>query len=270
MTSESGALDRRRALGLLLGGGVLLGACASSSGSRAGGSSTTSSTSRATSSTTTATETAAEDCPTEIPEETNGPFPADGTNGPDVLDQDGVVRRDIRSSFGDATGTAEGVPLALDLRVVDLDGCTPLAGAAVYVWHCDRAGRYSIYSPGATDANYLRGVQVTGADGTAGFTTIFPGCYPGRWPHVHFEVYPDLATAKAGGGHVTSQLAFPQATCEAVYEATGYDASVGNLAALSLDADQVFSDGYANQVAVITGGGSAGYRATLPVGVRNL
>lgn len=268
MTSESGALDRRRALGLLLGGGVLIGACASSSGSRAGGSATTS-TSRATSSATTATETA-EDCPTEIPEETNGPFPADGTNGPDVLDQDGVVRRDIRSSFGDLTGTAEGIALALSLRVVDLDGCTPKEGAAVYVWHCDREGRYSLYSSGATDQNYLRGVQVTGADGAASFTSIFPGCYAGRWPHVHFEIYPDLATARAGGSHVTSQLAFPEATCDAVYATDGYESSVTNLARLSLDSDMVFGDGYANQLATMSGDPSSGYSASLPVGVRTL
>lgn len=270
MTSESGAVDRRRALGLLLGGGVLLGACASSSGSRAGGSSSTSSTSRATSSSTTATETAAEDCPTEIPEETNGPYPADGTNGPDVLSQDGVVRSDIRSSFGDLTGTAAGIPLALSLRVVDLDGCTPKAGAAVYVWHCDREGRYSLYSSGATDQNYLRGVQVTGADGTAAFTSIFPACYPGRWPHVHFEIYPDLATARAGGSHVTSQLAFPEATCEAAYATDGYGASVGNLARLSLDSDMVFSDGYSNQLATMSGDPASGYAAVLPVGIRSL
>jgi hypothetical protein len=125
----------------------------------------------------------------EIPDETAGPFPGDGSNGPDVLEQSGILRSDIRASFGEASGTAEGVPMELQLVISDLarDGA-PFAGAAVYVWHCSREGRYSMYSDGVTDQNYLRGVQVAGADGTVRFTSVFPGCYPGRWPHIHFEV----------------------------------------------------------------------------------
>ena len=91
---------------------------------------------------------AAADCAV-IPEETAGPFPGDGSNGPDVLTQSGVVRQDIRSSFGSSTTVAPGVPLTIRLAIQDLaNGCAPLASAAVYVWHCDRAGRYSMYSPG--------------------------------------------------------------------------------------------------------------------------
>lgn len=76
-----------------------------------------------------------------VPEETEGPFPANGSNGPDVLSETGVVREDIRSSFGSLSGTADGVPLSIQLTVVDeAAGCTPLAGAAVYLWHCDREG----------------------------------------------------------------------------------------------------------------------------------
>jgi hypothetical protein len=98
-----------------------------------------------------------------IPEETAGPFPGDGSNGPDVLNQSGVVRSDIRSSFGTSTTTAEGVPLTIKLAIQDQDnGCKPLPGAAVYLWHCDREGRYSLYSEGVTNENYLRGLQEAG------------------------------------------------------------------------------------------------------------
>ena len=139
------SFDRRRALALLIGGsGVVLGVCAGSSGGRAGGSST-SSTSSATRRTTTATETAAEDCPTEIPEETAGPFPADGSNGPDVLTQDGVVRSDIRSSFGDASGTADGVPSRIVAAAWSTSATAARRSPAPRStrWHCDREGRYS-------------------------------------------------------------------------------------------------------------------------------
>src|SRR5687768_18411236 len=85
----------------------------------------------------------------EIPDETAGPYPGDGSNGPDVLEQSGVVRSDIRSSFGSASGKAEGVPMTLELNIKDLaNGGVAFAGTAVYAWHCDREGRYSLYSQG--------------------------------------------------------------------------------------------------------------------------
>ena len=151
-----------------------------------------------------------------IPEETAGPYPGDGSNGPDVLAESGIVRSDIRSSIGDASGVAEGVPLTVDLTVTDTAaGCVPLAGAAVYIWHCDREGRYSMYSEGAENENYLRGVQETDGDGRVTFTSIFPACYSGRWPHIHFEVYASVEDATGGGEPIaTSQLAFPQDVCE--------------------------------------------------------
>ncbi|MFY1651167.1 intradiol ring-cleavage dioxygenase [Solwaraspora sp. WMMB762] len=206
----------------------------------------------------------------EIPDETAGPYPGDGSNGPDVLEQSGVVRSDIRSSFGESSGTAEGVPLTLELTVTDLaNGGTPFAGVAVYVWHCDREGRYSMYSEGVTDQNYLRGVQITDTDGKVTFTTIFPACYTGRWPHIHFEVYPDEASiTDAGNAIATSQVALPQNVCDTVYAEPGYESSVTNLAQLSLDTDNVFGDdGGASQLATVTGDVSAGYAATLVVPV---
>ncbi len=204
-----------------------------------------------------------------VPEETAGPFPADGSNGVNVLSETGIVRTDIRPSFGTATGTADGVPLTIELVVVDQTaGCAPVEGAAVYVWHCDREGLYSLYSEGATDENYLRGVQATDADGRVRFTSIFPACYSGRWPHVHFEVYESIDAAAAGEGLVaTSQLAFPADVCELVYATDGYAQSVENLSQVSLESDNVFGDGAELQLATVTGSVEDGLVAALQLGV---
>ena len=204
----------------------------------------------------------------EIPEETAGPYPGDGSNGPDVLAESGVVRSDIASSFGDASGVAEGVPMTVKLKVYDLNGddATPLAGAAVYLWHCDRDGSYSMYDGDAQSENYLRGVQEAAADGSLEFTTIFPACYAGRWPHMHFEVYESLDAATDASNKLrTSQLAFPQDVCETVYATEGYEASVTNLSQVSLDSDGIFSDGYSLQMATMKGSVTDGYTATLNV-----
>jgi protocatechuate 3,4-dioxygenase beta subunit len=203
-----------------------------------------------------------------IPEETAGPFPGDGSNGPNVLGLNGVVRKDIRSSFGGLAGDASGIPLTVAVTLVSRATCDPRAGAAVYLWHCDRAGLYSLYSAGATNQNYLRGVQAADANGRVSFTTVFPGCYAGRWPHIHFEVYPSLAAATSVSNKIgTSQLALPKASCDSVYATTGYQASVANLAGVTLATDNVFGDGSALQVATITGDVSTGLTAALTVAI---
>ncbi|MFI5677204.1 intradiol ring-cleavage dioxygenase [Streptomyces cellulosae] len=214
-----------------------------------------------------------DECST-IPEETAGPYPGDGSNGVNVLKESGVVRGDITSSFGtSAGGTAEGVPLTVTLTVVDAaSGCAaPKKGAAVYVWHCDRDGAYSLYSEGVSDENYLRGVQETDDRGRVTFTSVFPGCYPGRWPHIHFEVYGslDATTAAAAGASLTStsQLALPKDVCETVYATEGYGQSVPNLGQLSLESDSIFGDGHEQQLAAVRGSVAEGYTATLTVPV---
>src|SRR3954465_14936540 len=163
----------------------------------------------------------------EIPSETAGPYPGDGSNGPDVLDDSGIVRHDIRRSFGSRRTLAKGVPLRVDLTVTEVaKDYAPMAGAAVYLWHCDRSGRYSMYSAGVEDENYLRGIARTGRDGTASFRTIFPGCYSGRWPHIHFEVYSSVSRAVANGPIVkTSQIALPKPACDQVYASRAYAGS---------------------------------------------
>jgi protocatechuate 3,4-dioxygenase beta subunit len=204
----------------------------------------------------------------EIPEETAGPFPGDGSNGPNVLTESGIVRADIRSSFGSSSGTAEGVPLRVELTVVEADTGAALSGAAVYLWHCDRDGDYSLYSPGAAEENYLRGVQAADDAGKLAFTSIFPAAYAGRWPHVHFEVYAGLAEATSAGEPLTtSQLALPEDVCAAVYATDGYETSVRNLDHTSLSGDMVFSDGWDAQLAKVSGDVRGGYVARLTVPV---
>jgi protocatechuate 3,4-dioxygenase beta subunit len=198
----------------------------------------------------------------ELPEETSGPFPGDGSNGPNVLNQSGMVRRDITSSFGSSTTRAAGVPVSLTMTINDYaNNKEPLAGGAVYLWHCDREGRYSLYSEGVTGENYLRGIQETDGRGQVRFTTIFPACYSGRWPHIHFEVYPSLAKATNGANKIaTSQMALPAATCRTVYTTSGYEQSLSNMSRVSLDTDNVFRDGYDLQIPSVTGDPSSGYQ----------
>lgn len=206
---------------------------------------------------------------TVIPKETEGPFPGDGSNGPNALTQSGMVRRDIRSSVGTSTTKAEGVPLSVALTIVDTkNGCKPMAGAAVYAWHCDRAGRYSMYSQGVTSENYLRGIQEADANGVVHFDTIFPAAYQGRWPHIHFEVYPTLAKASSSANKLaTSQLALPEKESNLVYATAGYEQSVANMKQTPLSRDMVFSDGVTTQMPTISGNVKDGYQAALVVGL---
>ena len=202
----------------------------------------------------------------EIPDETAGPYPADGSNGPNVLDDGGIVRADLTTSFGGSSGVAEGTPIRFSLSVVDAASGDPVVGAAVYLWHCTADGRYSIYE--IADQNYLRGIQVADEAGRITYNSIFPGCYAGRWPHAHFEVYPSLEQATSGSGSTKiSQLALPRADCETVYADSRYGNSAESLTRLSLDTDNVFRDGWADQLATVEGSPSAGYTASLLVRV---
>ena len=258
-------LNRRRALGLLTGAGLAaaLAACSSD------GTSTSSATGTTTSAAATPSTAETTAAGTEIPEETGGPFPGDGSNGVNVLTESGIVRSDLTKSFGTGSGVAAGVPLTVTLKVLDTaNGASALKGAAVYIWHCDREGRYSMYSVGVTQENYLRGVQETASDGTVTFRSIYPAAYDGRWPHIHFEVYPSLADATSASGKLrTSQLALPEKQSRMVYATNGYQASISNLDRTSLESDMVFSDGYSLQLATVSGDVNTGMTATLNVPV---
>jgi len=263
-------MGRRGLLALAGGlGAATLAACASATSSPAP-STAASTTAASTGSGATSATSAPAATITEVPDETAGPYPGDGSNGPDVLEQSGIVRKDIRSSFGTSTATAAGIQLAFTLKVIDMaKGNVPFSGAAVYAWHCDQQGRYSMYSSGITEENYLRGVQVADASGSVTFTSVFPGCYDGRWPHIHFEVYPDQASiTDAKNAIATSQLALPKDACDAVYATSGYSASVPNLSRITLATDNVFGDdGGRSQLATMSGSTSAGFQAMLNVGV---
>ncbi len=263
-------LQRRRLLlGLAAMGSFGLLGCGGSDSTTP---STTTTTGTATAPTTTTTTTAA--C-SVIPEETAGPYPADGSNTANgslanALALTGIVRSDIRSSFAGATGIADGVPLTVTIKLVNTNAsCADLSGWAVYLWHCDREGRYSMYSSGVTNQNYLRGLQESGTGGTVTFTTIFPGCYSGRMPHIHFEVYRNANSAASYSNKLkTSQIALPTDVCTAVYNsAAGYGASVANLNQTSFATDNVFSDGVTTQLATMSGSVAAGYAALLTVGI---
>ncbi len=269
-------MNRRRLMGVLGAGVIGIGVVGALSGcssegdkSAATGSGADSSAGSSTSTSAGASATATSgdgECET-IPEETAGPYPGDGSNGPDVLAIDGVVREDIRSSFGTASGTAEGVPLRIEFDLVDAENCAPVAGAALYAWHCDREGRYSMYSSGVQDENYLRGVQVSDEDGHLSFTSIYPGCYSGRWPHIHFEIYDDVSAATGDGTRrATSQVALTEDSAKAVYAEAGYEASVRNLSQITLATDNVFGDdGGQRQLGTVTGSVEEGFTVHLQV-----
>jgi protocatechuate 3,4-dioxygenase beta subunit len=211
------------------------------------------------------------------PAETEGPFPADGTNVREgqtvnILTEQGVIREDIRTSIGGLTPVAEGVPVTLEITLVDVNrACAPLGGMAVYIWQCDAEGVYSIYA--AADRNYLRGVGISDAQGRVRFTTVFPACYPGRWPHIHFEVFSSAEMAVSGrGALLTSQFALPEAECRAVYAAIPlYAASVETIEGVSLSRDGIFRDAseveLKAQMLTLTGDPESGYSASGRVGL---
>lgn len=208
-----------------------------------------------------------------VPEETAGPYPADGSNASNnnynVLALSGIVRSDIRTNVG---GTAQvgGAPLTLTITLTNKKtSCAPLAGYAVYLWHCTREGTYSVYTTQSLSDNHLRGVQETDANGTVSFTTVVPGCYAGRMPHMHLEIYPSLSNAKSAGSKVkTTQLAFPTETLRAIYNsAAGYSQSVANLNAISFATDNVFSDGTSLEMVNFSGDATSGYSANIAIAI---
>jgi protocatechuate 3,4-dioxygenase beta subunit len=137
------------------------------------------------------------------------------TEGPFYLDDD-LVRADI-------TEGKSGTPLTMTIVVLSANGCAPLPNVAVDIWQCDAGGVYSGY-PGqlggldTTGQTFLRGTQITGADGKAVFQTIYPGWYPGRTTHIHVKVRP-TSTSEA-----TSQIYFPEDVTTAIYQTPPYDA----------------------------------------------
>ena len=163
------------------------------------------------------------------PSSTGGKLPAcivtpKQTEGPFFVDKR-LKRSDIRLDPSDGS-VKSGVSLSLNFRVsaVGTAGCSPLSGATVDLWQCDAIGVYSAVnepgSQGTTAKNFLRGYQITQADGSTQFTTIYPGWYPGRTVHIHFKV---RTNDKSGRGQeLTSQLYFDDALTDRIHAQSPY------------------------------------------------
>lgn len=254
-------ITRRKALGTLgafsvLGATGLIGC--GGGGSNASNTSSTSSAASSSSSVTTSSvassaSSAASGSCSIIPTETIGPYPLST-----LLNSSSVLREAINE---DKTG----VPLTVKLKLLNVNNsCTPVSGY-VYIWHCDKDGNYSGYSP-ETGKTYCRGVQYTDSNGVATFTTIYPGWYAGRITHIHFQVFLTAYSSTAKSTAI-SQMAFPASVTTAVYNSALYSSKGQNTSVTSFAADNVFSDGVTYQLATVTGNVTEGYVASLEVGI---
>ena len=180
--------------------------------------------------------------------ETEGPFP---TKTPSSL-----VMKDIRSD-------RSGLPMAVTITIKNKNNsCAALSGALVDIWHCDADGNYSEYggtgmqSTNYTSVHFLRGRQTTDASGNVGFTTIFPGWYSSRAVHIHVHIYDST-----GKSLLVTQIAFPADVCDTVFTtATNYYKK--GKADTTNEKDNVFGDGYTNELATLSGSVANGYTLT--------
>ncbi len=164
------------------------------------------------------------------------------TEGPYFVDEK-LNRSDIRSDPSDGS-IKPGVPLRLVFRVsaINRSSCKPLTNAAVDIWHCDATGVYSDVADRnfkTVGKKFLRGYQVTDANGTAQFVTIYPGWYPGRTVHIHFKIRANSASQHSY--EFTSQLYFDDALSEQIYAQSPY--ATKGLRTMKNDQDGIFQDG---------------------------
>ena len=188
------------------------------------------------------------DC-TVSPTETAGPFP---TKTPSSL-----VRSDIRDN-------RTGVVLSVNITILNTNNsCTALQNAIVDIWHCDKDGYYSEYggtgmqSVDYSNVNFLRGRQTTGTDGLVTFTSVFPGWYAGRAPHIHVHVYNTSGTSL-----LVTQIAFPEDVTKTVYTTAQLYGYTKGTQDTSNAADNIFSDSLDQELATIAGSISEGYTLT--------
>ena len=191
---------------------------------------------------------------TVTPQQTEGPYFVDAK----------LQRSDIRAESGGNAAPRPGVPLAMALRLVSVAGsnCTPLAGAVVDVWHCDAAGVYS--GVAGHSGNFLRGHQLSDAEGRVRFMTIYPGWYPGRAVHVHFKVRGKSAVGR--GYEFTSQLYFDEQANDRVFAMTPYARSGGRV---RNEQDGGFRSGGGRLMVKLSPDGS-GYAGSFDIGVRGV
>ncbi|HEY8915534.1 MAG TPA: intradiol ring-cleavage dioxygenase [Chitinophaga sp.] len=201
--------------------------------------------------TTTGTETSSDGSCSTTPTETAGPYP---TKSPSSY---------VRSNIVDGQA---GVPLTVKIYIKNVkNSCNALANALVDIWHCTSVGYYSEYTvnPGGgystvdySGSHFLRGRQTTDADGLVTFTSIFPGWYSGRAPHIHVHVY-----NASGTSLMVTQIAFPTDVCNTVYT-TAADYKAHGTQDTANTADMVFSDSLSSELATVTGSVSSGYTLT--------
>ncbi|MFD5855844.1 intradiol ring-cleavage dioxygenase [Streptomyces chartreusis] len=264
------SITRRRALAVT-GGTVAAGGLAVAGYRAAFADTATTTAEEATTASASASESSG--CMTLMSSVTEGPYYLDGA----------LVRKDI-------TEGKSGVPLTLRLTVVDAtDGCTPVKGAAVEIWHCDAWGYYSGYTtanPGgsapaesedgstADDDTYLRGYQIAGANGVVKFETIFPGWYTPRTCHIHLKVHTggqkEDGTYEGGKVNYTGQLFFDDTIAEEIFTLEPYSKHSGSYT--TLDDDMVYDGGGASSglltlAAVHKKDPSKGYKGFLTVAV---
>ena len=183
------------------------------------------------------------------PSETAGPFP--------IKSPADWVRANV-------IGDRNGIALMINMTIQNTkDDCKPLAGALVDIWHCDADGNYSEYNEQLdgdfTSEHFLRGRQTTDGDGNVSFISIYPGWYPGRAPHIHFEILDS-----DGKSLLIGQTAFPNEISKTVYADSNYkgDADTSN------ENDGVFDGSLAGNMAnSVTGNNTDGYvlNATIKV-----
>lgn len=187
------------------------------------------------------------------------------TEGPYFVDER-LNRSDIRVNTADGAVKA-GVPLQLTLRVLQVSrrGCAPLAGAMVDIWHCDALGVYSDVvdrSFNTVGQDFLRGYQITDANGVVNFTTIYPGWYPGRAVHIHFKVR--SANAAGQNYEFTSQFFFDDGLSEQVFMRAPYSSKGSGF--LRNANDGIYRSGGDQTMLTLTPDGD-GYRATFDIGL---
>ncbi len=192
------------------------------------------------------------------PEETEGPYFVD----------ERLERSDIRSDPSDGSVKA-GVRLALAFSVSRIDGtsCVPFEGVLVDVWHCDALGVYSDVSDPSFDTTgekFLRGYQVTDANGAASFVTIYPGWYQGRTVHIHFKLRTDPRASEAL--EFTSQLYFDDELTDIVHTRQPYAA--GGQRTLRNDGDGIYQGGGSDLLLTLVDDGSGGYTTTFDIGLQ--
>lgn len=189
---------------------------------------------------------------TLIPTETEGPFPLD------LTENSYYFRQEIME---DRTGA----PFTVRIKILGKDNCTPMTNVRVNIWHCDKDGIYSGYAGGmnqggSTSTKWLRGYQMTDANGIVEFKTIFPGWYSGRLCHIHFKV------TVSSSYSAVSQLTFDIPTKNALYAA--YPALYTHGAdPMTVAQDNVFSDGVTYQTATLTQDANGDWNTYLEVTV---